>query len=232
MKKILTFIFLIFISNSYAQTAYRFFINKIDLPISNNGVLGDAYLPDRYVNGIYEESQFLYSGGFWLSGYDGDSLWANAQSTSFGVRNFIPGNVDSNQYDPRYYIYTVQPSRFSNYWQRYRFAVGNGADFYDGNGDGIYDPIDLNGNGRWDPDEDKPDILGNETAWCVYNDGEFPRQTFWGSTPKGIEIHQTLFGYNYYHGNQLENVVFIRYKILKKQGNPIVYITQGILCLA
>ena len=38
----------------------------------------------------------------------------------------------------------------------------------------IYDPIDLNGNNRWDPNEDKPDLLGYEysqTAWCVYNDG-------------------------------------------------------------
>ena len=36
----------------------------------------------------------------------------------------------------------------------------------------IYDPIDLNGNNQWDPNEDKPDIIGDKTAWCVYNDGQ------------------------------------------------------------
>jgi len=216
MKKILTFILLVFIGNSYAQPIYQFFINKIDLPIDNRGGTGYMCLgaSDCYYGGRFEESQFLFSGGFWLSGYDEDSLWANAQASASAIENYIPGNVDSNQYDPRYDIYTVQPSIFFNYnWQRYRFAVENGADFYDGNGDGLYDPIDLNGNGRWDPDEDKPDILGSKTAWCVYNDGKFPRQKLWGSTSKGIEIHQTLFGYNYYRGSQLENVVFIRYKI-------------------
>ncbi|MDP2362861.1 MAG: hypothetical protein Q8M94_03725, partial [Ignavibacteria bacterium] len=71
-----------------------------------------------------------------------------------------------------------------------------GADFYDGHMDGIYDPVDLNGNGIWDLNEDRPDILGDVTAWCVYNDG-VPKELRRFNTidPLGIEIHQTAFAW-------------------------------------
>ncbi len=59
--------------------------------------------------------------------------------------------------------------------------------------DGIYNPIDLNGNGVWDPDEDRPDIIGDQVAWCVFNDAVMQRLRFQGVPPLGIEIHQTVF---------------------------------------
>ena len=34
----------------------------------------------------------------------------------------------------------------------------------DGDGDGIYNPVDLNGNYQWDPNEDKPDLILDETT--------------------------------------------------------------------
>ncbi len=55
-------------------------------------------------------------------------------------------------------------------WQEWIFAVEIGAEFYDGDNDGIYNPVDLNSNGEWDPDEDRPDIIGDQVAWCVFND--------------------------------------------------------------
>ena len=61
---------------------------------------------------------------------------------------------------------------FGTSWQQYRFAADTGADFYDGDNDGIYNPVDLNSNGRWDVNEDKPDIFGDETVWCIFNDGQ------------------------------------------------------------
>ena len=213
--KAFIFFFLFFFSAIYPQTQFRFFINNIDMPMDNKGVLADVYGIPGGSLGKYNDIGFLFSGGFWLSGYNEDTLWANAQATASRIINYIPGNVDSNQYDPRYKVYDVERSDqvFGFEWQQWKYAVDLGADFYDGDGDGIYNPIDLNGNGSWDPNEDKPDIIGHQVAWCVYNDGDTARERFVGIPPLGIEIHQTVFGYATTLAPQLKNVLFIRYKI-------------------
>ena len=204
----------------YPQTQYRFFINNINMPMDNRGVLGLVDIPPDGRTGRFDGVTFLFDGGFWLSGYNSDTLWANAMATAAQFENYIPGNVDSNQYDPRYDIYVVENSDNINYdeWNRYKFAVINGADFYDGDGNGIYDPIDLNGNNSWDPNEDKPDVLGlgSQTAWCVYNDGvpADQRERFPTVDPLGIEMHQSVFAYGLFEAPQLQNVIFIRYKII------------------
>ena len=203
----------------YSQTQYRFFVNNINMPMDNRGVLGLVDIPPDGRTGRFDGITFLFDGGFWLSGYNSDSLWANAMATAAQFDNYIPGNVDSNQYDPRYDIYVVENSDNINYdeWNRYKFAINNGADFYDGDGNGIYDPIDLNGNNSWDPNEDKPDVLGlgSQTAWCVYNDGvpADQREKFPTVDPLGIEMHQSVFAYGLFEAPQLQNVLFIRYKI-------------------
>jgi hypothetical protein len=201
----------------FSQSQYRFFINNINMPIDNKGILAAVNIPPDGTLGRFDSVGFLFSGGFLLSGYAGDSLWANGVATASLIENYIPGNVDSNQYDPRYDLYVNDNYPYTvNYleWNRYKFAVGNGADFYDGDGNGIYDPIDLNGNNRWDPNEDRPDIIGDKTAWCVYNDGQLNRVRFPNTEPLGIEIHQSVFAYQSYNAPQLQNVLFIRYKII------------------
>ncbi len=89
-------------------------------------------------------------------------------------------------------------------------AVSQGAKFYDGNGDGIYNPIDKNFNGIWDPNEDMPFILGDETIFCVYNDGLQSAARKFNCPPQGIEIRQTMFISNL---NDFQNVIFINYSI-------------------
>ncbi len=218
MKKIFLICFL-FSSLIFSQPEYRFFVNNINLPINNFGVLGDVNIPPEGGSGRFDSVSFLFSGGFWLSGYNQDTLWANGEASASRIHNYIAGNVDSNQYDPRYDLYINESySYFVDYtaWNRYKFAVYNGAEYYDGDGNGIYDPIDLNGNYRWDPNEDKPDILGygSQMAWCVYNDGVENRERFVNVNPQGIEIHQSVFAFESYYAPQLQNVVFIRYKII------------------
>ncbi len=200
----------------YSQSGYRFFINNINLPINNNGTLADVNIPPDGSLGRYNGIGFLFSGGFWLSGYNEDTLWASAQASASLIENYIPGKVGDNQYDPRYKIYVVTKydGPFTASWQEWRFAVELGARFYDGDGDSIYNPIDLNGNNIWDPNEDKPDIIGDVTTWCVFNDGKNPRTRFANVPPMGIEIRQSLFGYYSFSSTQLRDVIFIRYEIL------------------
>ena len=199
-----------------SQSQYRFNINNINLPINNKGVLADVNVPPDGPLGRFGVGTFLFSAGFMVSGYNADTLWACAQATASLIENFLPGNVDSNQTNPIYKIYVNNNSSTPDYtaWQDYINAVNSGADFYDGNADGIYNPVDLNSNGQWDPNEDKPDIIGDKMTWCVYNDGVpgNQRTRFAGVDPVSLEIHQSLFGYA--ATNLLGNVIFIRYELL------------------
>lgn len=98
----------------------------------------------------------------------------------------------------------------------------SGSYFYDGNKDGIYNPIDLNKNRQWDPDEDMPDILGDVTYWCVYNDGTRSLdRKFTTMNPLDIEIKQTIFASK--KNSYLRNTFFVRYSIVNKGTvNPLL----------
>ncbi len=218
---------------------YSFDVNKIELPMNNAGVLADVYInysqgaailttdlannkshfkDDIGLNngtsqGKYDEGSFLFSAGFLLSGYSNGEFWSNGIGTSMLVRDYLPGTVYSNPDDPQFHFYIVKKDDipFGKYWKQWKEAVLLGAEFYDGDGDGIYTPIDKNWNGTWDLNEDMPLLLGAETAWCVYNDGLPDSMRRWQSEPQGIEVRQTVFATNQ---PELENVIFIRYSIL------------------
>ncbi len=170
-------------------------VNDIYLPFNNKGVIADVNTPPNGSGGQFAGGTFLFSSGFWLSGYTDDYLWANGVASASLVEDYIAGTVGMDPNDPKASIYKVTASDipFGQSWQEWSDAVELGADFYDGNNDGIYNPVDLNGNNQWDPDEDKPDLILDETYWCVFNDGLPANQRRWQAEPQGIEIRQTIF---------------------------------------
>ncbi|VAX26551.1 Alkaline phosphatase, partial [hydrothermal vent metagenome] len=188
-------------------------INNLKTQISNVGSI-------EQIN--FEESAVQYSSGFYLSGKMGEVIWGNGVFPSVvGMADFLPGNVNSDPNGSKNKIYVVESSDldFGASWQEWKDAVELGALYYDGNNDGIYDPVDLNGNDSWDPEEDKPDIIGDYTAWSVYNDSKLSSERLYSNvTPKGIEIRQTVFGYNLKHDDNLSNTIFVRY-IIENKGN-------------
>jgi hypothetical protein len=218
---------------------YNFNANKIELPMNNAGLLADVmirygqktrviasdinenqstYKRDISLGGAgslgkFEEGEFLFSAGFFLSGYTNGSLWSNAVASASLVEDYLAGIVASNPEDPLFGIYVIKKEDvpFGSSWQDWKEAVKLGAEFYDGDGDGIYNPVDKNFNGTWDFNEDMPMLIGDVTAWCVYNDGKPANKRRWQSEPQGIEIRQTLFAVD---DPELENVIFIRYSIL------------------
>ncbi|KUG25120.1 hypothetical protein ASZ90_005064 [hydrocarbon metagenome] len=224
-------------------------INKIFFPIKNDGTIANlpssvikklkliveddnanqsaidfnisfspSYNNSNYA--LYDNKVIIFSSGFWLSGYAGSNLWANAVASSSLIEDYLPGNVGSTADDPDNLVYSVRASDtpFGTEWQNWRKAVEQGAYFYDGDGDGIYDPVDKNSNGVWDPNEDKPDILYNASFFTVYNDGRPAGQRRWSTVnPLGIEIRQTVFASN--QNTILDDVIFIRYSILYKGLN-------------
>ncbi len=219
-------------------------LNNIYLPFNNRGVLADANVNiDIKGNATdYDKNQanmdlihrsgnsrawfnneiFLFSGGFYLSGYQHDNLWTNAVASASLVEDYLPGTIGSDPEGSHNQIYTVLESDppFGQSWQEWVTAVEQGAYFYDGDGDGIYNPIDKNNNGLWDTNEDKPDILYDANYFTVYNDAVPKEQRRWNTVdPVGIEIRQSVFAST--RNTLLQDVVFVRYSLLYKGlGDP------------
>jgi hypothetical protein len=222
------------------SNSYFFDINNIKLPLNNRGVLAavniryeinttvSAYdindnrsflnyygnLGGLGAGGKFEEGTFLFSGGFFLSGYSNGELWSNAVASATLVEDYLPGLVGGDPESSFYNIFAVDKddTPFGPSWVKWKNAVELGAEFYDGDGDGIYNPNDKNWNGTWDHNEDMPFILGDALTWCVYNDGIPANERRWITVdPQGIEIRQTVFATSI---PELENVIFIKYSLL------------------
>ncbi len=180
---------------------------------SNTGVIGSG---GGGVSGIlYDNKEVFFSGGFFLVGKNQNEWWANGVFFPSRINDYLPG-LPGVSNDPRYGMYIIKSTNppFGESWQNWRFAVELGADFYDGDGDGIYNPVDLNGNGIWDNFEDRPDLLGDITLWCVYNDSQPPSlRRFFSVQPLGITIKQTTFSVLPEDPHQADNIFFVRYRI-------------------
>jgi hypothetical protein len=194
---------------------YRMDINRFKVPFNHNGVIADVNINGQQY-GWYDESVILFSGGFWLSGKIGDTIWGSSVASASRLQDYQPGIVGTSPNDPKNQLYLVKASdpHFGESWQNYSYAVQLGAKFYDGNNDGIYNPVDLNGNGIWDLNEDRPDMLGDVTLWCVYNDGVPGNlRRFNNMYPLGVEIKQTVFALGENLTGPIENMFFVRYII-------------------
>ncbi len=204
--------------------SYYMFINKIAMPMNSRGIIADVVTGGNLAQGRIDGKGFLYSGGFMMSGVNRltGEMWANAMASASRTEDYQAGNaswdatndvqVNDDTYSGLYLVRASDPP-FGEVWQNWGVAVEAGAYFYDGNSDGIYNPVDLNGNGEWDPEEDSPDILGDETIWCVYNDAIDAADRNWPNvSPQGIEIRQTVWAYA--TAGDLGNIMFVRYSLL------------------
>ncbi|MBL1207547.1 MAG: hypothetical protein D8M58_19240, partial [Calditrichaeota bacterium] len=186
----------------------RMDINNIDLALTNDGQTGndsDSFYP----NG--SDLRFLFSGGVALSGYvDGDlrTAWMVPASR---IQEMQPGNLGSDPDAPEYVFYTVNSSDSlgSENYNKWADAVAIGADYYDADGDGSYDP-----------NIDTPDIIGDRTFWCVYNDSvpASIRDVF-NTQALGLEVRQSIWAFE--KSDALGDVVFIRYSVVNASENDI-----------
>lgn len=79
--------------------------------------------------------------------------------------------------------------------------------------------IDVNHNGIWDPGTDKPELVGDQTLWCVFNDNDSDAHTNMGTKPLGIEVQLTAFAYN--QSGALGNMIFYKWKLINKGGRKL-----------
>jgi len=212
-----------------AGESYRLNINNINLPLNRSGVLADVSIATPGLptalqkGGVFDNQIFLFSAGFFLSGIDAQGHpWTNGVVSASRIQDYTTGPYGKSN-DPKAQLYVVSSGDvpFSQSWQDWKNAVDMGANFYDGDGDGVYNPIDKNGNGKWDVDEDRPDLIGDETVWCVYNDDVLAAQrTFNDVNPQGIEIRQTAYAFNSH--TAIGNVIFVRYEIENKGTSQVL----------
>jgi len=199
-----------------AGDSYDLFINNVDMPVSRNGVLADVLIPPATIaGGKLNNKIFLFSGGFYLSGLSNGKLWSNGQMSASRIQDYVPGTYATGQNDSRAQLYVLKSSDadWSQSWQDWKDAVAMGADYYDGNHNGKYDPLPLGSTTPWDSTMDRPDILGDATAWCVYSDQLSPAlRTYNDVNPQGIEVRQTVFAIN--SKAAIGNMIFVRYKIV------------------
>lgn len=201
--------------------AYALNVNNVYMPLNRKGIIADVNVPPIGSLGRFAGSGFLFSGGFFLSGYKNGVLWANAAASASLVEDYIQGVVDGEN-DPNAVVYVInsQDEPFGQSWQDWIDAVNLGADFVDGDGNGVYNPTDNNNNGLYDPEsqpgagdgEDMPDLIGDELAWCVYHDGLPVAQRRWNTTIEvGLEVRQSVFAFA--SAGAIGNIIFVRYRM-------------------
>jgi hypothetical protein len=177
---------------------------------------GDAYFPNGQNN-----LSFLFAGGFACSGYvEGDlrTAWMAAASRIYETQ---AGKWGQDRGDPLAKFYVVDnrtDGPGSEAYQNWVDAVALGANFQDIDPDGPEGPEQPDG--KYDPNIDRPDIIGDKIIWCVYNDGtpSNERQRL-ATDPLGIEIHQLVWAFD--RGDALGNVVFFRYRFINQQDYDI-----------
>jgi len=187
-------------------------VNNFKLPMNNIGM--NANINDNgNNNGELAGEEVLYAGGFSLAGKKNNEIWMSNVLSASLIADYLPGifGDTSNLSNDIFVVRRLDPP-FGKSWQDWKDAVRFGAIFYDGNFDGVYNPIDKNLNGIWDTYEDMPYLLGDITAWCVFNDSEQNRRIE-NTYPVGIEIQQTAFASRISH---LQNTIFIMYSIINR----------------
>ncbi len=192
--------------------AYGMNVNNIWLPLNRKGIIAAVDIDPNGSGGQFAGGTFLFSAGFFMSGYRNGQLWANACASATLVEDYVQGVV-GGQNDPNAVLYVVnsQDEPFGQSWQDWKDAVTLGADFVDGDGDGIYNPVDKNGNGIYDTDEDMPDLIGDETVWCVFHDGLPVAQRRWNTSLEvGLEVRQSVFAFA--SAGAIGNLVFVRFR--------------------
>jgi hypothetical protein len=77
----------------------------------------------------------------------------------------------------------------------------------------------LNNNGSWDLTEDMPEIMGEVSVWCIYNDAvDTSVRKFKNVLPLGIEVMQTVYAFPHSDIPEIKDAVFFRYEVKNTGG--------------
>ena len=192
-------------------------VNNVRARLFNNGGLFWLGGDPIYTVPKNGDANAIFASGIWIGGEVDGELRLTA--ATYSGHEFFPGPLDENgrppadcsQYDQ---IYVVTADEVQNYnttqettpnlvnWPHHL-----GAPVIDG--DGNPDNYNLAGG-------DRPEIIGNQTAWWVMNDvGGAHKYT----SPIGLEVQVTAFAFR--RADALNNATFYRYNIIYEGNEPL-----------
>ncbi|RCK77476.1 MAG: putative lipoprotein [Ignavibacteriae bacterium] len=193
-------------------------INNISTFIRNNGSFnrdpGTGNAGFEWPKGSGNTAN--YASGIWVGAIDNATGQVCVAVAEYSYEYIAgPIGVGINPADDRWKMYKI--SRGDNAENNPDYAnwpVEDGAPW-----------VDVNGNGVWDPGIDTPELLGDQTVWCVFNDNDPAVHTNMLTPPLGIEVQLTAFAYA--RSDALGNTIFYKWKIINKGGKTLkdAYIT-------
>lgn len=168
-----------------------------------NGIPEDI---DNNVNGAGDMSP-NYASGIWIGGQvNGEIRVAISEYES----EYVPGPMANGTFQtdvPEFKVYKLYADSQKN----------NPNDAYN---DYMADAVGLGAPTIIDDDGDlAPDMIGDQMLWSVYNDADPNQHNSQLSDELGIEVKQTVFGFN--RTDPLGEIVFIRYRVYNNGPNTI-----------
>lgn len=153
----------------------------------------------------------VFTAGVWFAGFvNGELRSAAAEYTSEFQAGRIVNGVPDEPGKPEYQIYKINKGdsyQTSEDWRNW--PVEHGAPW-----------IDVDGSGTWDPQIDRPKLIGDQTMWFVSNDGNpATHAPLWNTNPLYLELQTTLFGFD--RAGPLGNVMFMKWLAVNKGNSPI-----------
>jgi len=194
-------------------------VNNVKLRIGNNDRGTDNGLSCLFwPSGELEKPAVFLDGLFW-SGRISNQIYAGGTRDRPGL---VTGKILENglRDDERSYKYNIWKIRKN--WESLpddslKQQLANNYKFWPAELGAPYE--DVNADGKFSREIDKPRFTGDEVLWFTANDLDRSTNYLFGTQPIGIEVQVTTYAFK--KNNELDDAVFKKYKILNKSGKAI-----------
>jgi hypothetical protein len=150
----------------------------------------------------------IYASGLWLGAKIANVVHTACAEYSY---EYGAGPIGANINDPQWKMYKIKRGDdatnnpdYAN-WITYGGPAlrnyNNTADSLDGGGNKI------------------PNLIGDMTVFCIYNDGDASLHTMSKTLPIGVEVHLTAWAYN--RSDALGNTIYYKWQIINKSGQTL-----------
>lgn len=197
----------IFVTSEF-DTGTRIDVNNLEMVVTNRGSFA-RHIDNQGQSGLWfpsgTDKTLIYAAGIQIGGIVNDEVRVTVAEYTY---EFVPGPLGSDPNDPLNRVFKIEPGDITS-MDYVEWPFQYGAPYQD-----------LNQNGRYDTGE-PPLLLGDQTLFCVFNDGDpaVHLNDAGGTLPMNIEIQLTVWAFN--RRTVLDNIIFMRYKIINKSDDLI-----------
>jgi len=208
------------ISNIFSIRYYPLYdiiaVNNIKMWVGSNGITAHdpnldgsgLYWPKGHQNSYGSELSAVFVDGLLWGGLVNGVLHVNGSAFRSGLQ---PSEIPSPG------IWNLQRD-----WQNTTGTLRKKYEYHYNTWPGEYGApfTDVDNDGRFTKGIDLPRILGDQTLWYSANDFDTTASNnVFVADPIGIEMQSTTYAYN--TGDELDDVIFKKYKIINKSGKEV-----------